>query len=42
VKVPVGVISVGHLRWFGVELVPAPFWLEPTAVVDILFVGWCS
>jgi hypothetical protein len=33
--------------WYGappliwVELVPPPFWLEPTAVVDML-VGWCS
>jgi hypothetical protein len=25
-----------------VELVPPPFWLEPTAVVDMLLAGWCS
>jgi hypothetical protein len=25
-----------------VELAPPLFWLEPTVVVDMLLVGWCS
>jgi hypothetical protein len=25
-----------------VELVPPPFWLEPTTVVDMLLACWCN
>jgi hypothetical protein len=36
------VIVVGAPPCVWVELVPPLFWLEPTAVVDMLLAGWSS